>query len=112
MFARIRVAVEDPHPAILIADRAILTDQNMKYVLTINRSKDNLVERVDIEAGRLQDDGLRVIDAGLRGDEWIIVEGVTMVRPGVTVTPREGAMPRRPKHQSKHQSTDKLPVAP
>lgn len=101
MFARIRAAVADPHPAILIADRAILTDQNMKYVLTVNRSKENLVERVDIDAGRLQDDGLRVIDAGLKGDEWIIVEGVTMVRPGVTVTPREGAMPRRPGHQAK-----------
>ncbi|MBM4069974.1 MAG: efflux RND transporter periplasmic adaptor subunit [Planctomycetes bacterium] len=100
MFARIRAAVADPHPAILVADRAILTDQNMKYLLKVNRSKENLVERVDIEAGRLQEDGLRVVDAGLKGDEWIIVDGVTMVRPGVTVTPREGSMPRRPGHHS------------
>lgn len=105
MFARVRVAVTDRHPAILVADRAILTDQNLKYVLTVNKSKDNLVERVDIEPGRLQEDGLRVVDAGLAGDEWVIVEGVTMVRPGVSVAPREGPMPRRPGHKAPGEPT-------
>lgn len=104
MFARLRVAISDRHKAILVADRAILTDQNLKYVLTVDKNKDNLVQRVDIEPGRLQEDGLRVIDNGLKGDEWVIVEGATMVRPGVTVAPRDAPMPHRPGPKSEPNS--------
>ncbi|HKA07851.1 MAG TPA: efflux RND transporter periplasmic adaptor subunit [Gemmataceae bacterium] len=97
MFARVRVAVADPHKATLIADRAILSDQSLKYVLVVNKEKKNVVERVDIDASnRLQESGLRAVDAGLKGDEWVIVEGVNRARPGVTVAPTEGKMPRRP----------------
>src|SRR5262249_29716032 len=97
MFARVRVAVADPHKAILIADRAILSEQSLKYVLVVNKAKDNTVERVDIEtANRVQESGLREVEAGLKGDEWVIVEGVNRARPGATVAPKEGKMPRRP----------------
>jgi len=97
MFARVRVMLGDPTPAILVADRAILTDQSMKYVLIVNKAKNNVVERVDITASdRLQESGLRAVEAGLNGDEWVIVEGVNRARPGVTVKATEGKMPRRP----------------
>jgi membrane fusion protein, multidrug efflux system len=96
-FARVRVSVAEPYPAILVADRAILTDQNLKYVLVANKAKNNVVERVDVVvANRLQEDGCRVVEAGLKGDEWVIVEGVNRARPGVIVNPTEGKMPRRP----------------
>jgi RND family efflux transporter MFP subunit len=97
LFARVRVAVADPYPAVLVADRAILADQSLKYVLVVNKAKNNVVERVDIiTATRVQDDGLRAVEAGLKGDEWILVEGVNRVRPGVTVAPKDAPMPRRP----------------
>jgi len=97
MFARVRVAVGDPRKALLIADRAIQSDQSLKYVLKVNKEKDNVVERVDIEpSSRIQESGLRAVDAGLKGDEWIIVEGVNRARPGISVAPTEGKMPRRP----------------
>jgi RND family efflux transporter MFP subunit len=97
MFARIRVAIEEPHPAVLVADRAVLTDQSLKYVLVVNKAKNNVVERVDVLASnRLQEDGRRAVEAGLKGDEWVIVEGVNRARPGITVNPTEGKMPRRP----------------
>jgi RND family efflux transporter MFP subunit len=97
LFARVRVVVADPYAAVLVADRAILSDQSLKYVLIVNKAKKDVVERVDVAAAsRLQEDGLRVIEAGLKGDEWVIVEGVNRARPGVTVAPKEGAMPRRP----------------
>jgi RND family efflux transporter MFP subunit len=97
LFARVRVSLAEPYKGILIADRAILADQSVKYVLVVNKAKDNLVERVDITpADRVQDSGLRVVTAGLKGDEWLIVEGVNRARPGVTVKPNEGPMPRRP----------------
>jgi RND family efflux transporter MFP subunit len=97
LFARIRVALATPTPAILIADRAILSDQSLKYVLVVNKSKDNVVERMDVAVSdRVQASGLRAVSAGLKGDEWVIVEGVNRARPGVTVNPKEGKMPRRP----------------
>jgi membrane fusion protein, multidrug efflux system len=97
LFARIRVAIGDAYSPIMIADRAILSDQSMKYVLVVNKAKENKVERVDIvTSNRLQPDGLRPVESGLKGDEWVIVEGVNRVRPGVTVTPTESKMPRRP----------------
>ncbi len=97
LFARVRVTLAEPVPAILVADRAILTDQSLKYVLVVNKAKNNVVERVDVIASdRLQEDGRRAVEAGLKGDEWVIVEGVNRARPGVTVNPTEGKMPRRP----------------
>jgi RND family efflux transporter MFP subunit len=97
LFGRVRVALATPTPAFLVADRAILSDQSLKYVLVVNKSKENLVERVDVTiSDRVQESGLRAIQAGLKGDEWVIVEGVNRARPGVTVNPKEGKMPRRP----------------
>ena len=97
MFARLRVSMADPYPAILVADRAVLTDQNLNYVLIVNKNKSNVVERVDVTvSNRIQENGLREVKAGLKGDEWIIVDGINRVRPGVTVNPKEAAMPRRP----------------
>ena len=96
LFARVRVALTDPAPAILVADRVILSDQSRKYVLVVNKSKENVVERVDVTASeRVQESGLRAITEGLKGDEWVIVEGVNRARPGITVNPKEGKMPRR-----------------
>ena len=97
LFARVRVTIADPYPALVVIDRAILTDQDLKYVLVVNKTKNNVVERVDITASnRLQDDGRRAVEAGLKGDEWIIVDGVNRARPGVTVNPKEAPMPGRP----------------
>lgn len=98
LFARVRVPAADPYPAILVADRAVLADQSLHYVLVVNKEKGNLVERVDVIVNnRVQGDGLRVVEAGLKGDEWVIVEGVNRARPGATVKPVEEKMPRRPK---------------
>jgi RND family efflux transporter MFP subunit len=95
-FGRVRVTLAEPTPALLLADGAILTDQSLKYVLVVNKSKNNVVERVDVSASdRLQESGLRAVEAGLKGDEWVIVDGVNRARPGVTVSPTEGKMPRR-----------------
>jgi RND family efflux transporter MFP subunit len=97
LFARVRVAIADPYPAMLIADRAILSDQSLSYVLVVNKAKNNVVERVDVTvANRVQENGLRAVEAGLKGDEWVIVEGVNRARPGVTVNPKEAPMPQRP----------------
>jgi len=97
LFARVRITLAEPTPALLVANRAILTDQSLKYVLVVNKAKGNVVERVDISASdRLQESGLRAVQAGLKGDEWVIIEGVNRARPGVIVDPKEEKMPLRP----------------
>jgi multidrug efflux pump subunit AcrA (membrane-fusion protein) len=51
------------------------------------------VEYRVITPGSLQHDGLRVIQAGLKSGEWIIVNGLQRARPGVTVEPQRAEMP-------------------
>lgn len=97
LFARIRVRVTQPYQGIMVADRAILADQSLKYVLTVDKSKKNEVKRMDVEtSNRVEESGLREVQGGLKGDEWIVVEGVNRTRPGATVEPKDGPMPRRP----------------
>jgi len=57
--------------------------------------KDNVVQSQPVELGVLSD-GLRVIEAGLKGGEKVIINGVQRVRPGITVDPRPGEIQAEP----------------
>jgi RND family efflux transporter MFP subunit len=94
LFARVRVPTSEPYQALLVAERAIGIDQGMKYVLVMDDK--NVVKRQFVELGALQDDGLRVIKAGLQPGEWIVVNGMQRARPGKPVTPQRAEMPMRP----------------
>src|SRR5262249_25782954 len=97
LFARVRIDLADKSKSLMVADRAILTDQSVKYVLVVNRAKDNTLERRPVTvSNRVQWDGLSAATGGLKGDEWIISDGVNRARPGATVNPREAPMPKRP----------------
>jgi RND family efflux transporter MFP subunit len=93
LFARVRFPEGDPYQALLVAERAIGIDQGMKYVLVVDDK--NVVKQQFVELGRLQDDGLRVIDAGLQAGEWVVVNGLQRARPGKPVTPQRAVMPMR-----------------
>ena len=82
MFVRVRLPLGKPHPALLVADQAIGTDQNNKYLLSVDDK--NKVDYRRITPGPLEEGGLRVVD-GIKADEWIIVSGLQMVRPGQEV---------------------------
>lgn len=92
--ANIRIPVSDPYRALLVSERAIATDQGKKYLLVVN--KDNVVERRDIALGAATDDGLRVVQVGLKPEEWVIVEGMQFVRPRMQVAPTAKPMPTFP----------------
>lgn len=66
LFARVSVGAALPHPAILVDDRAISTDQAKKYVLVVDASKK--AQYREITPGGLVD-GLRVINSGLKAGE-------------------------------------------
>ncbi len=73
MFVRVRLPIGLPHPALLVIDRAIGSDQGLKFVYVLGA--DNQVEYRRITTGPLQENGLRVISSGLKEDEWVVVGG-------------------------------------
>lgn len=85
LFARIRVPLGERHPAVLVEERAIGTDQAQKYVLSLTAS--NTVAYRHVELGPVVDE-MRVVRAGLQGDERIVVNGLQRVRPGMPVSPQ------------------------
>ena len=91
MFARIRLPISLPHKAVLVSDRALGSDQGAKFVYVVGA--DNVVHYQAVEVGALQDDGLRVISEGLKPNERIVVSGLQLVRPNMTVTVDEQPMP-------------------
>lgn len=93
LFARVRVPISAPYRAVLVAERAIGIDQGMKYVLMVDDK--NIVRQQFVELGALQDDGLRVITAGLTPDAMVVVNGLQRARPGKPVAPQRADMPAR-----------------
>jgi multidrug efflux system membrane fusion protein len=81
-FGRIRIPGSGKYQALLIPDRALGSDQSLKFVYVINAEKKAEFRPVTI--GPMLD-GLRIVKSGLKGGEQIIVEGLLRVRPGVVV---------------------------
>lgn len=81
---RIRFPIGDPREVLLIPDTAILTDQDRKYVLVVDDK--NVVQRRDVNPGRLLDDGMRIVlpdatgAARISQNDWIVVQGLQMAR--------------------------------
>jgi RND family efflux transporter MFP subunit len=90
LFARVRVPVGEPHPALLISDTCVGTNQGQKYVYVVD-DKNEVVYR-PVKLGPLSD-GLRVVEDGLkRGERVVVGDGMLRVRPGAVVVPGEGKM--------------------
>ena len=92
LFARVQLEGARESVALLIDDKAVLTDQDRKYVYVLG--PDNKAQRKDVELGRMAD-GLRIVTAGLTDQDRVIVDGVQKVfMPGMPVNPQtigEGA---------------------
>jgi multidrug efflux system membrane fusion protein len=88
-FVRARLATDNTQPTLLVKDTAIGTDQGRRYVLVINDKQ--AVEYRPVTVGAMHDD-LRIVSAGLKAGERIVVSGLMRVRPGMTVQPQPIAM--------------------
>jgi multidrug efflux system membrane fusion protein len=84
LYARIRLGGGNPHKAVLIDERALGTDQNKRFVMVVDGQ--NHVQYREVKLGSAQD-GLRVVSAGLKPGERIVVNGLQRVRPGDAVDP-------------------------
>jgi len=89
LFVRVRLPLGPPRPALLVAERAIGTDQDRKFVLVVNAQ--NVVEYRPVTLGA-RHGALRVVLSGLGAEDWVVVNGVQRARPGLTVTPQRVAM--------------------
>ncbi len=86
LFARIRIPLSARHPAVLVDEQAIGTDQARKYVLTLTPT--NTVAYQPVTLGPSVE-GKRVVRSGLESGDVIVVNGLQRVRPGMAVAPRE-----------------------
>ncbi len=89
-FVRVRVPVSPPHPALLVSQDAIATNQNVKYVYVVNA--EDKVEVRDVTLGE-EHDGLQEIAKGLRPEDHVIVNGLQHVKAGAEVKPKLVPMP-------------------
>jgi multidrug efflux system membrane fusion protein len=54
---------------------------------------DNKAQYRRVTTGALQEDGLRVIEEGLKPDEWVVTGGLLQVRPRTPIRPDRIPMP-------------------
>jgi RND family efflux transporter MFP subunit len=91
MFVRLRIPVDVREKALLVSERSLGVDQGGRYLLVVNDQ--NVVEQRPVKTGALVS-GMRVIEEGLRPDDWVVVSGIQRARPGAKVTPvKEGTAP-------------------
>ncbi|WP_411850683.1 efflux RND transporter periplasmic adaptor subunit [Stenotrophomonas sp. LGBM10] len=90
LFARVQLLGSGQFQAMLIDEKAVLTDQDRKYVYVVD--KDGKAQRHDIQLGRTAD-GLRIVEQGLKAGDRVIIDGVQKVfMPGMPVQAKAVAM--------------------
>jgi multidrug efflux system membrane fusion protein len=91
MFVRVRLPLGEPYTATLVIDRAIGSDQGLKFVYVID--SESKVQYRRVKTGALQEDGLRVIEEGLQPGDWVVVGSLQQLRPRTEVQTEPTAMP-------------------
>src|ERR1700736_835002 len=88
-FARVRLEVAPPAPALLVPDASILPDQSEHIVLTVGPN--DVVTPKQVQIGDLRG-GLRVIRSGLTPSDQVLIDGIPIALPGSKVTPHNGSI--------------------
>ncbi len=85
-FVRVRVPMaQQRQDALLVPNQALGTDQTGRYLLVLNH--DDVVEQRTVQTGQLVG-SLRVIEAGLKPDDRVVVSGIQRAIPGDKVAPQ------------------------
>jgi multidrug efflux system membrane fusion protein len=88
-FARLRVPLGRPAPALLLPAAAVVPDQSREVVMTV--TADGTIVPKPVVTGELYR-GLRVIRSGLAPTDTVVIDGLVRVRPGAKVTPAAGTI--------------------
>jgi len=90
LYARVQLQNQSEQQAMLIDDKAVMTDQDRKYVYVLGPGDKAL--RKDVTLGPLVG-GLRLVQSGLASNDKVIVSNLQKIfYPGVPVTPKDTAM--------------------
>lgn len=90
LYARVRLQGSGAFPALLVDDKAVMTDQDRKYAYVVDSN--NTAQRRDIQLGR-QSEGLRIVEKGLQPGDRVIVNGIQKVSyAGMPVLPQDVTM--------------------
>lgn len=90
LFGRVTIGASDPYKGILLPDEAIGSDQDRRVVYAVGDN--NVVHLKPVRVGP-RIDGYRVIRDGLTGNETVVVNGLTRIRPGAPITPQTTTLP-------------------
>jgi len=91
-FARVRMGQPQQQSLVLLDERAIGTDQDKKFVMVVGDDERAVYRPVTL-GGSV--DGLRIISAGLKPGERVVVNGLQRVRPGALLKTQVAAMGAR-----------------
>lgn len=89
-YARVTAERKNPVEALVIPQRAILTDQTGSYVLVVGQDKKAAAKHITTGANQGAD---VVVQQGLNDGDVVIVDGVQKARPGQEVNPAPAADP-------------------
>lgn len=84
LFGIVSMPATKPYQGVLLPDEAVAANQDKRIVYLLG--PDNVIQQKDVVLGP-KVDGYRVIQSGLKGDETVVVNGLSRVRPGAKVTP-------------------------
>jgi len=94
LYARVQLEGRAEYMAMLIDDKAIMTDQDRKYVYVLG--PEDKARRKDVVLGSVHD-GLRVVQSGLDANDKVIVAGLQKIfAPDTKVKPNFVTMGARP----------------
>ena len=85
-FLRMRIPKGKVHQgALLVPERALLSDQEGRYVLIIGDN--DIVEKRSVKLGDSVDN-MRIISSGLKETDRVVVQDLWLASPGIKVTPK------------------------
>ncbi|TNE76868.1 MAG: efflux RND transporter periplasmic adaptor subunit [Gammaproteobacteria bacterium] len=84
MYANVRLGAPRETEVLLLPSKAIGTNQDKKFVYVV--ADDNSVSYREVKLGQ-HHEGQRVVLGGLQSGEQVVVNGLSHVRPGMTVSP-------------------------
>lgn len=89
LFVRVRIPTGVQENAVLIPELAIAADQAGRFALiVVDGEEGKIVERRNVAVGA-QFGEYVVVEEGLAGDEWVVVNGLQRARPGAPVAAEE-----------------------
>jgi membrane fusion protein, multidrug efflux system len=90
LFGIVSMPATKPFQGVMLPDEAVAANQDKRIVYVVG--PENVIQQKDVVLGP-KVDGYRVIQSGLKGDETVVVNGLSRVRPGAKVTPETIELP-------------------